>query len=305
MKVFNDERGFWSAYVLIFVVTLALMGMGAAMLIRNEGVSISKTAEKIQADYAAESGVYFGINAIEKGTLTEDDNQISLNYGNTYSSISLIDDNGQEKLRVESSNGNSSTTIYVNVSTGSLADQGIISAGSISNITALDESGNTDNTLLVPGADMPTIDVNALRSLAQSQSHDPTGATFSPPDGYCGSFINSSTGEVNVTYVTGNLSVGYGRTVYGIFVVEGSVTLSSRSDVQGVIYCINSNSVTMNRSLFFPSVRVHGGVVANGDVVGSGLGNVTIQHNSTYMEAFESFKIGGGGNVTFGNWEYQ
>ena len=50
---------------------------------------------------------------------------------------------------------------------------------------------------------------------------------------------------------------------------------------------------------------MHGGIVANGDVVGSGFGNVTIQHNSSYMEAFESFKIGGGGNVTFGNWEYQ
>jgi len=305
MRFYKEEKGFWSAYVLIFVVTLALMGMGAAMLMRNEGISISKTAEIVQADYAAESGVFFGIKAIEKGVLTTDNNELNISVGNASVYINLESDGGNQQLRVTSDYGNASSTVVVDVTSGSIADRVIVAKGSISGIKALNETGSLDNSLLLANVDIPTIDVGTLNALSFSQGHDKNVASWDAPDGYLGSFFVSGTSQPNVTHVYGNLRVRYGRTVYGIFVVDGSVTLESRCDVRGVIYVVNSSSTTMYKSFFFSTIRVHGGVVSNGNVVGSGFGDVVVQYNPTYMQAFAAFQTGGGNQVTVSNWTYQ
>ena len=308
MRLLKEENGFWSAYVLIFVVTLALMGMGAAMLMRNEGVSIAKTAERVQADYAAESGVFFGIKAIEKGVLTTDNNEMNISVGNASVYINLESDGGNQQLSVTSDYGNSSSTVVVDVQSGTIADRVIIAKSSISGIKAYNESGIEDNNLLLQNTDIPTIDVAALYALSSpsGQNHDQPVANWSPLNNYLGSFFVPGTGQPNVTHVYGNLNVGTNIQIWGIFVVDGSVTLNPGSNVQGVIYVVNSSNTYMDRIWYGATIRVNGGVVTNGDVSASWLGNVKVQHNPTFMQAFAAFQTGSGGNeVTVSNWTYQ
>jgi len=303
MRFLSDEQGFWSAYVLIFIVTLALMGMGSAMLIRNEGMAVSKSAQRIQADYAAESGVYFGIEALKDGTLSEDEPYLSFDFNNSYCYIMLEEYEGQKYLRVESVYGDASSTIVLDVSTGSFADKVIVAAGSISSVIAYNESGSIDNTLLVPNADVPQFDKAALMFISSTNSNDQFAATWTVSADYKAGFFRAGI-EPNVTYVQGNMVVANNVTVHGIFVVEGSVTLNAGSNVQGVIWVCNNNTTTMNKYLF-SSVRVNGGIITQGEVVGSGFGSVKVQQNKVYMQTMALYQVGGGADVTVGTWEYQ
>ena len=69
IRKMQEEEGFFSAIVLIFIVTLGLMGMGTYALIRSEGTNITNKVQAIQAEYAANGGIYYALELLEAGEM--------------------------------------------------------------------------------------------------------------------------------------------------------------------------------------------------------------------------------------------
>ncbi len=174
---------------------------------------------------------------------------------------------------------------------GSLA---MFSTGSVTNVTALDADGNPDPSLMVANADsMPPIDYLNLIDTAINQSHVEYDPTFQPGDGYPNGSFYASPGVPNVTHVTGDLKVNGGITVYGIFIVEGDVILNGSARVDGVIYLPNFDSeveqITFAGGGSPEESTVNGGIIANGDISGSG-NHITVKYNPDYMGQFGNFE---------------
>jgi hypothetical protein len=89
----------------------------------------------------------------------------------------------------------------------------------------------------------------------------------------------------NVTYVNGNLKVQGNATIYGIFVVEKDVIMEAVGTprVEGIIYLPNQYNVSIS-GVGIPGFNVVGGIIANGQVLGSG--NIDVQFDRDYMKMF-------------------
>ena len=101
--------------------------------------------------------------------------------------------------------------------------------------------------------------------------------------------INVANPTPNVTWVQNNLRVLGGRTVYGIFVVDGSITLVGSSRVDGVLYMRNDFDVVGQGGGAPPGSVVTGGIVANGAVNGTG-NHITVRYKSEYMGKFGEYE---------------
>jgi hypothetical protein len=135
---------------------------------------------------------------------------------------------------------------------------------------------------------MPVIDDSTLIAMATAQSQVVVG-DFEPPHGYpFFSFYYSGT-VPSVTYVQGDLKVQGGRTVYGIYLVEGDIILAGSSRVHGVLYLMNPNNVVIYGGGSPTESSVTGGIVANGDVDGTG-NHISVHYNSEYMGVFGNFE---------------
>jgi hypothetical protein len=170
-----------------------------------------------------------------------------------------------------------------------------MAGGATSNITTRDSLGGTDSKLLVQGlgaSNLPAINQTSLNTLSTSQGHDKSSSTFNATNNFPSASYYNSGITPNVTHVYGNLSLGVSPattvTIYGIFVVEGNVTISKSSQVIGVIYCPNSSTVTINSPVATNSVT--GGIVTKGTVTGSTASYV--KHNMTYTTVFSNYLSG-------------
>ena len=63
----NQERGFVSAFFLIFLVTLGLMGAGGYVLMSSEAKNTTNQFLVLQADYAANGAAYYAIERVSDG----------------------------------------------------------------------------------------------------------------------------------------------------------------------------------------------------------------------------------------------
>jgi hypothetical protein len=89
----------------------------------------------------------------------------------------------------------------------------------------------------------------------------------------------------NVTHVMGNLKVQGNATIYGIFIVEEDVILEAVGTprVEGILYLPNYRTVNL-AGTGIPGFNIVGGIVCNGNVIGSG--DIEIQYDRDYMEMF-------------------
>jgi len=157
------------------------------------------------------------------------------------------------------------------------------STDDITNVTTLDEAGDPDPTLAIANAPfLPDMDDSTLIALATAQGHVETGATFTPSHGYPNFNFYFTGTTPNVTWVQNDLRVLGGRTVYGIFVVDGSIRLVGSARVDGVLYMRNDFDVLGQGGGPPPGSIVTGGIVANGAVNGTG-NHITVRYHSEYM----------------------
>jgi len=263
-----------AAFAILAVVGLSLMGTDSRMSVNF--------VQRLQAHYLAEAGTEYGISLVfqgQGGPYTE-----IVSAGGGYFSLSI--DQVVEELTLTSIGDVDRAEKGVEVKMSSrppIGDFAIFSTDDIINVTTLDEAGDPDPTLAIANAPfLPDMDDSTLIAMATAQGHVETGATFTPSHGYPNFNFYFSGTTPNVTWVQNDLQVLGGRTVYGIFVVDGSIRLVGSARVDGVLYMRNDFDVLGQGGGPPPGSIVTGGIVANGAVNGTG-NHITVRYHSEYM----------------------
>ena len=266
-----------AAFAMLAVVSLSLTGTDSRMSVNF--------VQRLQAQYLAEAGIEYGISLVlqgQGGPYTE-----IVSAGGGYFSLSI--DGVGEELTITSIGDKDRAEKGVEVKMNyrpPIGDIAIFSTDDINNVTVLDEAGDPDSSLMMANAPfLPDMDDSTLIALATAQGHVETGATFTPSHGYPNFNFYFTGTTPNVTWVQNDLRVLGGRTVYGIFVVDGSIILVGSSRVDGVLYMRNDFDVVGQGGGPPPGSVVTGGIVANGAINGTG-NHITVRYNSEYMGKF-------------------
>jgi len=243
--------------------------------------------QRLQAQYLAEAGIEYGISLIFQGqggpyteTVSAGDNRGYFSLSIEQDSVLTLTSTG-EMERAEK--GLEVKMIYQ----PPIGDFAVYSTDDVVNVTALDEAGDPDPSLMVSNWPFfPDMDDSTLIAQATAQGHVKTDSEFIPSHGYPNFNFYYSGTTPNVTWVQGDLRVNGGTTIYGIFVVDGSIVLHGSSRVEGVLYMRNSANIVISGGGNPTQSSVTGGIVANGDVDGAG-NHITVQYKAEYMKKFE------------------
>jgi len=165
------------------------------------------------------------------------------------------------------------------------------STGSVSDLWSYDEDGHYAPHLIKHHQrSMPRINYATLVSMAYSQGHRITNPNFTPSNNYPNGSFYYHYGVPNVIHVTGNMNVLSGRTLYGIYVVDGSVTMAANAQVQGVIYLATYNSSISFYGHGYPYWHnIWGGLLVNGCVYAHHCPWISIRYRHVYLQVFRSY----------------
>lgn len=301
----KNEHGFFSSAFIFFLITLTLMGLGSFMLIRGEGASTSNSVKHLQAEYAANGGVYFGLQSMANESLDE---SALLTIGNGTVSLDTTSVAGTAEilLYVTGTVEDIQCRILVRTSPGTgIVDKAVYTSGHVFNVTGKDSTGTDDPSRVVTNAPtVPAMDEVTLAAMSTSQGHDQADALFTPADGYPdGNFFTPDGVTPNVTHVMNDFKLEGGRTIYGIFVVEGDVVLNGSARIQGVVYLPNPTSTIITGGGNPGESSITGGLISHGNIWGFG-NHISVKHWPEYMRVFCQFQTGPDtpGQVTA--WEY-
>ena len=297
---------------LIFVLGVSIV-MGRMLVSSNEQIislsqKITARYEKIIARYIAISGANIALSNLSDNPQWRTNIASTSFNGGTFA-VTVTDLDSVVELSITGTYLDLIRTIeIITTARAPLEDLAIYTTGTVTNVVVLDEFSNPDPTLLVENqSSLPDIDNQELIDLATFQDQVEDDDEFSPDDGYPngppGSFYYSDP-TANVTHVLGDLRVKKDRTVYGIFLVEGNIVLEGSARVEGVLYLKNSGQIIIlsgsgrNRKSY-----VTGGIVANGDIDGSG-NQIEVTYNSVYMSNFSATtNVTGQGGVEVISWK--
>ena len=299
----GNEKGFWSALYLIFLVTLAIMGLGAFMLIKSEGVNVASNMEYAQAQYAANGAAYYGLARLDVGPLDEG---AALSIGGATVVLDSSKTEDEVQLRVSATLGKVESRLRIRLRNRTLSDVAILSDSTVNNVATRDSIGwpDTGSDLIVDNASrIPTVDLPSLLALSTAQGHDKAGNFTASPDYPSGSFYRPDGVTPEVTHVSGNFRVNGNRTAYGIFIVDGDVRLDGNARVEGVIYITSNGSSIIHGGGNPFSSSVTGGIIAEGELNASG-SHVNVRHWPEYLRVFENFVPDPSIGFDVNRWEY-
>ncbi len=293
---------------LIFVVGMTIV-MGRMLVSSNEQIislsqKITERYEKIIARYIAISGANIALSNLSDNPQWRT-NIASTNFNGGTFSVTVTDvDTVVELSATGTYLGVIRTIEIITTARTALEDLAIYTTGTLTNVSALDEFGFPDSTLLAENqSSLPNIDNQALIDLATSQDQVEDDEEFSPADGYPNGSFYYSYPTANVTHVLGDLKVRGGRTVYGTFVVEGDIVLEGSARVEGVLYLRNPGHTIQYGSGSPGESSVTGGIIANGDIDGTG-NHIDVTYNPAYMSNFAvTTNVSGQGSVEVISWK--
>ena len=287
----SDFGGVSIAFIFFIILLFTILGTVGFSIMKVDSQFSVKFVQGLQAQYISEAGIEYGLKRLFDGDDLSASEYVTLQGGSF-----TLQSTTQDTMIILTSTGAVGTArkgIRVRVRyRPPIGDFAIFSTGDIDNVNALDENGDPDPTLMVENAPtMPEIDDETLLAMAAAQGNVKTAETFEPAHGYPNfNFYRTGT-TPNVTHCTGNMRVRGGRTVYGIFVVEGDITLDGSARVVGVLYMINPGHFVIHGGGSPSESSITGGVVANGDIDGTG-NHITVYYNPEYMGIFETFETG-------------
>jgi len=274
------------AIVFIIISTFVTLGVVSHSLLMNTDNLMSVNfVQRLQAQYLAEAGIEYGISLVFQGQGGPYTETVSACGG--YFSLSIEHDS---VLTLTSTGDIDRAKKGVEVKMNyrpPIGDFAVFSTDDINNVTALDEAGDPDPSLMIANAPfLPDMDDSTLIAMATVQGHVETDSVFIPSHGYPNFDFYFSGTVPNVTWVQKNLKVKGNRTVYGIFVVDGSIRLDGTARVEGVLYMRNNGSIVGHGGGNPTQSLITGGIVANGAINGTG-NHITVRYNSEYMGKFE------------------
>ena len=281
----SEVGGLSIAFVFFIILTFATLGVvGVSLTTADSRMSVN-FVQRLQAHYLAEAGIEYGINLVfqgQGGPYTE-----TVSAGGDFL-LSIEQDSVELTLTSTGNIDRAEKGVQVKMNyRPPIGDFAVFSTDDIVNVSALDEAGDPDPSLMIENWPfLPDMDDSTLIAMATVQGHVETGPTFTPSHGYP-NFNYYFTGTTpNVTWVQNDLLVLGGRTVYGIFVVDGKITLNGSARVEGVLYMRNDFDVVGTGGGGTPGSIVTGGIVANGEINGAG-NHITVTYSSEYMGIFE------------------
>jgi hypothetical protein len=286
---------------LLILLTGFAVSFGILAQSKNQrlGESVDRMVSQV-ADYsaqnAASSGVYMALNQLYLNPAWRDGYNNLVIGGNTLSVTVKDDSLGATPLahRVKiSASAGASGLVQVSVFDSKFQEFAVWAKDTVISVTTQDSTGVAAPGLLIKKAPfMPKIDKTALVSDATAQGHvygHDEESHFHPGNGFPnGTFYHDSTAisqNANVIYVKGNLHIRDGRTVYGIYVVEGDVLLNTNAKIRGVLYLPNSSSRVYNREN--GSSQVTGSIVTWGRVDGKAY-QIIVKHRPQYLRELVS-----------------
>lgn len=285
----KNEKGFLSGFVMLFVVTLALMGVGGALLMNSEGTGVGTTHEAIQANYTVDSAMWLTLVALDEGVGDEMMGKVPFTIGSaTVTQIdTIVNVDGTITLNITAKTSKTIRKVQaiLRANPGLLA---ITTTGNVDGVDVTDENGQDAPELIDENNDeLPEVEDAYLEYMANDQGYYHNG-NYTPPDGYPNGRFYNANGSPNVTYINGNLNVALGDEVYGIFIVTGDVNIAKYAEVHGVIYTPNSSSsVELNGPAWQNSIE--GGIMSASDVDGAyGLFNrdSNLKYNPEFVKGF-------------------
>ena len=282
----SEVGGLSIAFVFFIILTFATLGVVSLSLMHTDSRMSVNFVQTLRAQYLAEAGIEYGISLIfqgQRGPYTE-----TVSAGGGYFSLSIAQDVDELTLTSIGDIDRAEKGVEVKMNyRPPIGDFAIFSTDDIDNVTALDEAGNPDPSLMIANAPfLPDMDDSTLIAMATVQGHVETGNEFVPSHGYPNFNFYFSGTTPNVTWVQGDLEVLGGRTVYGIFIVDDDIILHGSSRVEGVLYLRNNDGIIIHGGGNPTQSSVTGGIVANGEVDGTG-NHITVHYNSEYMGRFE------------------
>lgn len=286
----NEVGGLSIAFVFFMVLMLTTLGVVGHSIMTTDNLISLKYVQGLQSQYMAEAGIEYGIKLIFNG-LSEDYMDTVYTENGSFHIAVIRQDSVLVELTSTGTLGDTKKAIKVEILKNlSVADVAILATGDVDNVTTLNENGDPDSTLMADNYDyFPDIDIPALIDTATAQGHIEPGAEFNPSHGYPNFNFYYSGSIPNVTYVQGDLRVQGGRTIYGIFVVEGDITLDGSSRVEGVLVMIPPTNVVIHGGGNPTESSVTGGIIANGDIDGTGH-SITVRYDSEYMTSLGEFE---------------
>lgn len=295
--------------LLLFVLALStLFSTGILNMSRQSLESVNTYSDhyrQLAARNAAVSGVYMSFSKLSQDSTWRSgfNGSDALSLDGSVVNVNLVD-SSEWRVNIESiaSNENISDTIWVVLRMPpDLEETAIFSTDAITNVLTFDDpgdGGNLNSSLQIENApEMIPFDKDALIALAQSQtipSSHVINVDYAPPDGWPNwSFYYDfpANTKPNVTWIKGDLVVNGNKDIYGIFVVEGdvTVTITGNSKLYGVIYLPNLGSVIIHGGGSPSDMSVYGGIFANGPVTGTG-NHIFVQLFKEYMEFFSKYQ---------------
>jgi hypothetical protein len=287
----NDFGGISIAFVFFIILMFTILGTVGFSIMKVDSQFSLRYVQGLQAQYMSEAGVEYGLKRLFSGDELSASEYAALTGGSF-----TLQSTTEDTIIILTSTGAVGTArkmIRVRVRyRPPIGDFAIFSTGDIEKVNSLDENGDPDPNLMVENAPtMPDIDDQALLDMAAAQGNVKTAATFEPAHGYPNFNFYLTGTTPNVTHCTGNMRVRGGRTVYGIFIVEGNITLDGSARVVGVLYMINPGHILIHGGGSPSESSVTGGIIANGDIDGTG-NHITVYYNPEYMGMFETFETG-------------
>jgi hypothetical protein len=289
-KTTMRTEGFLSAFFLIFLVTLGLLGLGAYSLMRSESMGVANQMKLIQADFALDAGAFFGLNALIKGTFNSQTESTALSIGGASvrldtSTTVTATGNVTVVMKVTSTILKAERQAKIEFDLGmGMRDKAIVTTGIDNGVSARNENNVVDNSKLVEQADsIPTIQEDVLKAMAVAQGHKTVGN--SSGGGMHNSFYMPDGVTPYVYYVTGNLTVSGSTAISGIFIVNGDLTINGADRIKGVMYLPNETSTVMHGGGNPNENSIWGGLISHGDISGSG-NHVNVRWKKEYMYFF-------------------
>jgi|GEM_PF-1882596 Tfp pilus assembly protein PilX len=324
---FRNQNGSALIICLLSLAVLSALGTAALMVSTTNQTIAGNYRKQSQAFFVAEAGLQFALAAIKdditwRGNTTSSTTRDDMVIGNITASYTVttydasndaygiydpLIPGGYIKIVSEGVFQDSTQTVETMVSlspddTSVIADskdKAVITSGGntgsgIHVVNGYDDDGNLDTSGMVETyATLPTVNQNALKTFADfsfsSLGNGEVDSDLSVQSDFWKDPPKNT--QPYIIHVSGNLSVGGNRHIYGIVFVEGSsVVLSGSVRVHGVIYAPNATFTTTINGGGSPGDQpVMGQVISGTGGVHASGNHADVQLVQDYVDAFNNF----------------
>ncbi|MBN2201355.1 hypothetical protein JW777_05325 [bacterium] len=285
IRSLKGEEGFWSAIILVFLITLGLLGLGAYSILRTESINLENETKFMQADAALTAGCYYSLNSLVKEVFNSTVEQTPLSVGGASVTCDTTSDGNLMRLTVTSTYQGAERQAFIEFQIGlRLRDKAIVTTDVDNGVSARDSLNRNDPNRLVQKADsIPGIKEDSLLAWATRQGHYIDRDAGDADVG--NSFFQADGKTPNIYWITGNYTVSGSNDQAGIFVVLGDVTINGADRIKGIVYLPNPTSTIIHGGGKPTQNSIEGALISHGAITGTG-SHANVKHRPLYMNVF-------------------